>query len=244
MGLARETAVSGGFSETVKTISPGVPITVPYGMVLTVFVPSTQTVTDIGYEDLDTFATGDAGFTLVDTYTHAGQFSDVTMWIFHKTADPATEANWTYKIHYTPGVTFTNPLSAFPLVAVLANFEGVDVAVAPEVQAVGFAGMGSGTALTLPSVSADQAEDLYTIVHSWTDRLVPQSPLIPQLNLGGSFPIRTGYQSFAPGGLSGVSGTRTHSGSTVAGAFGAIMLIGHSAPGGGWGVGMVRMGAN
>lgn len=174
----------------------------------------------------------DGEWTARDTYTAQGK----KIWLYDRTSDTVGALG-----HYTPATDFTTGR----VVGFLADFEtGGDA-----LRAVGFADAASATTLTLPSLTADAAFYLYTVV--WDEPGAGGGELDPQPPLAAGFTLAQGSANWARNGSqlwesSAATGTRSHtdpSSRTYARAVGVIMLIGEATLGG-WGVGQIRMGPN
>jgi hypothetical protein len=201
--------------------------------ILAVVIPSTTTITHI-YER---FTTTDGGFTLVGAYGSLGK----ELRLYSKICGPA-EAHQ-YEIHFTPA----SPGGVDTVIVWLTDFAVVGNAI----RTYGFVGSPSGTSLTLPSITAVNGDDIFTLV--WNNPLTaagqlrPQAPLrttgnalvsaFPQFYMEESTEV---WQSSAP------TGTRSYAvaSGNHEGSIGVIMLVGGIEPAavGGWGVGAVRMG--
>jgi hypothetical protein len=203
--------------------------------VLVILTPSTFTITNI----YNVGGVVDGGFTLRATYTAQGQ----TMRLYDKIC-LVTEPNG-YTVTFTPTATSPGP----KVIGFMADFATAGDAIS----AYGFADddVTNGTTLTLPSIAATSGDDIYTLV--WDNPDTSSGQLRPQS------PLRTGPNAALSAGLtvymeesreiwasSSPTGTRQYAvpSGTYLAAVGVIMLIGGTPITGGWGVGMVRMGAN
>ena len=198
--------------------------------VLIINTESTVSVTAI----VGLFPTVPGGWTLQGTSTAQGR----TWHLYDKICGPTEPL--TYGVSLSPAAGNLG-------VAYLTDFAtGGDA-----IRAVGYADAASASVLTLPSLTAVRADDIYSA--AWSEdsnnlQLRPDSPLT-RIGAGttqGPWHFEHARQVWQS---SSATGTRTYT-MTSAGAYdkavGVMVLVGDfdPQPPGGWGVGQVRMGAN
>jgi hypothetical protein len=238
----RSNPVSGGPGTTKMIVQHG---SIPFGQtrdgyrtIIVLVLKPGQTVTSINIRNPDGTENGDSGFAAYGTHeAHGRKFL-----LFGKICGPTEPLR--HIVTFTPAVP-----SGVTIFGVIADF----ITDGAPIRTTAFVDTGTvGNTLTLPSVTAAAADDIYTMV--WNDptggsagQLYPVAPLIgdavmAQTDVNFIADAHESHQSSAP------TGTRSYScpspGTTYDAAIGVIMLVGQSGPLGGWGVGQVRMGTN
>jgi hypothetical protein len=199
--------------------------------VIAVITEDTQSVTSIA---IAIVGFPDGGFTARDTYSAQGK----KISLFDKICGPTGEDE-PYRI-------FVDIPAATVGIGYLADFDGAGDAI----RAADFADAATGTALTLPSLTAVAADDIWTLV--WSNpvsggggQLRPQAPLSTNGNTivssGSIFYVEEAHESWRSSAATGTRSYAVTSGSHE-GAVGVIILVGEAQLG--WGVGQIRMGAN
>lgn len=196
---------------------------------LAVLTNDTQSITSV------TVTAGGAagGWTARGTFSgHGKKWS-----LFDKICGPSEPT--TYTVTFSPAISGPSPANC--VIAYLADF----TAAGDPIRATGSASGAADTTLTLPSLTASNAEDVFAAV--WDDPatsegyLRAQSPLTGTDAFTGGLDLWTqlGYENYQS---SAATGTRTFSvaSGTYTTALGVIMLVGATS-GGGWGVGQIRM---
>jgi hypothetical protein len=205
-----------------------------YRSVLAIISSSTQTVGAITVE------TGGApgGWTVGPTHTAQGR----KLSLFHKICGP-TEA-YRYNVALSP---------ATPVGTITFSYLVDFITTGAALRAQTFADAATGTTLTFSSLTVSDADDIWAVV--WCDPVTGGGTLKPQPPLSTSNHTAVGppfnhtedatqaWQSNAP---TGTRSYQTSNGISHEGAIGVMMIVGEfPVPDlGGWGVGMVRMGAN
>lgn len=215
------------------TINRGSAGTAGIRSVIGIITEATISVTDI--TEYPGGAPG--GFTLRSSSSAQGE----TWWLYDKICVAGEPQVYTVSLSGTAG---------WLTIGILADFStGGDA-----IRAVGYADNTNAATLTLPSLTAARADDIYTF--GWAldlDGLLLQanSPLTTRTNTtfasGGILTGEAGHQSWQSSSATGTRSYTMSSSGVYDLAFGAIVLVGDYDPpptGGGWGVGQVRMGAN
>lgn len=203
--------------------------------VLTVLTIGTTTVTGITVEG----SGAPGGWTAGPTYTAQSR----TLSLFSKTCGPSEPFRY--------DVTMSAPIPAGPTNRVAAWMADFDTAGDP-LRASTFADGGSaGTSLTFSSLSATNADDIWAL--AWDNptnanlgQLHAVSPLVAKGNISAldTFYMEGAAESWQSSSATGSRSFAVDPGDSYEAAIGVMVLVGGSAPAGGWGVGMVRMGAN
>jgi hypothetical protein len=197
--------------------------------VLAIVIPDTRTVSSILV-----FPGGAAGgWTLFGTYAAQGR----KWWLYDKICGPSEPQTYT--------VTLSGAVSDFNFMW-LTDFATQGAAI----RAASYADGAAGSTLTLPSLTAVRADDLYSV--AWGEdadgkQLRPDSPLT-RIGAGATQAIWHSEHARQVWQSSSATGTRSYT-MTDSGTFdkavAAMILVGEiPAVGGGWGVGSVRMGAS